>query len=319
MISEVARFHPNTISGWLALHQEALARTSPARQNHVRKQLRWVNSMRQRQGKPMLNEDPGVVIRKSKYDLESIAKLPPGCDKDTSYVNYALDLDLSQCHATALSVLPKIQNIETRKSLEQMLHFRRAMLPLESGETISSRDAIISQINVPALKALVYARMAARMDDSSKHNADLDFIGEALKWARLVENSSEKAGTLLVILKIINNRRKEETAMVLRDIVSAINDLDQSNIDTIGVSYDVVPPCGGSKTKDIPKEFRYTESASLLNTVASLRSIDLDQIWPVVYEIRESATRICVIASIARSALQELSISSSEKVPKPKP
>jgi hypothetical protein len=311
LLPEVARYSPDAISRWQMLHQQALAVASTARQDLVKKQLQFINRSRPEQQR--LSEDPQAVLRENKDSLDIIDKLPVGCNKDDAYVRYVLGLNLKQDYSAALDVTKKIQNTATRKSVQQILHFRKALSSIEAGDVSAAKEIISLQITVPELNALLCARIARSVASQSKQGKEPDAILQALRWSESIERDSNKAAVLLVALRITDGQVKEETAQVLRNIVAIINKLDRSNVDILEISYDIALACGGQKSKENDQEIGHTESVSLLDTITSLRSLNPDQLLTIVNDLSDPSTRIRSIASIVKGALKASSSSPLKK------
>ncbi len=303
LLPEVARYRSDAIPKWQILHQQALAGASKARQDLVRKQLQFINLRRQEQRQ--LSEDPQAILGKNNGSLDLVDKLPAGCNKDEAYVRYALSLDIMQDYSTALGITKKIQSLATKKSTQQVLHFKKALSAIEAGDVSAAKEIIGLQVTIPELNALLCAKLARRGTSQTKQGKETDAILQALRWAESVESDSNKAGALLVTLRIVDGQVKEETAQVLRNTVAAINKLDRNNVDTLEVSYDIAPACGARKSKEDAQEFSHTESVGLLDTITSLRSLDADQLLTIVRDLSDPTTRIRAVASIARNVLKE--------------
>lgn len=303
LFPEVERYRPAAAAEWQLLYQQTLSATPPVLQQEVNNQMQLVLGNRASAAKRS---------QASNYDsseagsdaLARSANLPEGCERDRGYAEAALKIAAAKDYARARAAAEKVQDLTTRKNVQQFMTYELATAAIEKGD-LAEAQRLAAQIDIAEQRILLYVKTAAAALSQEDPVLVGILLSEMRRKSSSVADESARVAVLIAAATIYSEFDPLMAIQTLKEAVKALNQSSSRNIDTFSVLRKVNLVCPGDKYERWFGTSDNAERFSILETIAELSKTDVDGCIAIGEGIEDRATRIRALIAIAAAALEK--------------
>ena len=310
LFPDVQRYLPNAEGAWSAIYRQAQTGTSAARQAAVESRLQAIMRMRANVAKYQSTDD--YLSANAKEKLEQISKMPGGCKRDQAYADVAFKLSASQKFSQAQQMADQIGSISLRDNVLQFVNYDIADAAIDSGNLVDA-PALAEKVAAKSERAMLFVRIAAKAVKSKDKSGALDLLNRARVLVRDPGDPGLQAAVLLAVASVYVQFDSNETALVMRDAIKAVNQVKDRAPVGFSVLRRVDIGCDGED-----RWYGGRASAgtfSLYETLAALAVSDIQGqgALSLASELEDRPTRIRAQSSVIKALMRSTPTSSTQK------
>jgi hypothetical protein len=301
LFPDVQRYLPNAEGSWSAIYRQAQTGTSAARQAAVESRLQSINLLRANVAKYQSTDD--YLSATAKEKLDQISKLPGGCKRDQAYAEVAFKLSASEKFSQAQQMADQIEKISLRDNVLQFLNFDIADAAIDSGNLVDA-PALAEKVAAKSERALLFVKIAGNSLKSRDTSSALDLLNRARVLVRDPGDPGLQAAVLLAVASVYVQFDPNETALVMREAIKAVNHVKDRVPGGFSVLRRVDLGCDGEDRWYGGRES--TGTFSLYETLAALAVSEIQGqgALALASELEDRPTRIRAQSSVIKALMR---------------
>lgn len=301
LFPDVQRYLPNAEGEWSAIYRQAQTGTSAQRQAAVEQRLQAIMLMRANAAKYQSTDD--YLSATAKEKLDQISKLPGGCKRDQAYAEVAFKFSASEKFSQAQQMADQIGSISLRDNVLQFLNYDIAEAAIDSGNLVDA-PALAEKVAAKSERALLFVRIAAQSLKSGDKSGALDLLNRARVLVRDPGDPVVQAGVLLAVASVYVQFDPNETTLVMREAIKAVNHVKDRVPDGFSVLRRVDIGCEGEN-----RWYGGRESAGTFSLHETLAALAVSEIegqgaLSLASELEDKPTQIRAQLSVIKAVMR---------------